>query len=316
MKLIYTIASIVLIHINCLSQQIEEPEKPLFENYVTLGTTNSKLNEISGMVASLNNPGFFWVHNDSGDEPKVYLVNKDMQILLTVFLEFGVYYENVVEDSGNKTKIKHIEAIKSIDWEDITMYTKENENYIVVGDIGDNSGQRSSIALYCFKEPVLNGMSNISISAEKMTLNYAEGARDAEALMFDPISDKMIILTKRDVKSKIYAFTFKPEKTIINSIGTLDLRLYVNDDEQTNKITAGDIDKYGNIILKNYSHVFLLKNPYKNQATDVLLNSFPLKLNYIVEPQGESLCWGLDLISFYTVSENRYGNLQPLYKYY
>ena len=45
-------------------------------NSQILGYVNSKkLNEVSGIVASIQNPGHFWVHNDSGDEANLYLIN-------------------------------------------------------------------------------------------------------------------------------------------------------------------------------------------------------------------------------------------------
>ena len=294
-----------------------EPLKPTFSMHEILGYTNNEiLNEISGMVASINNPGLFWVHNDSGDAPIIYLVNKDMVIILKVFLEKSIYYSIDIEQEGNNSRTSHIEDVRSIDWEDITITTKNNKNFIVVGDIGDNIGQRSSTSLYSFEEPIFKGTSNISVIADRMILNYAEGARDAEVLMSDPISGNMIILTKRDSKSKIYSFPFEPLKKTISSSGELNLTPLIFDDGHTNKITAGDIDKFGNVIIKNYSHVFLLENPDKISALELLLTVTPKEVNYIVEPQGESLCWGLDAVSYYTISENRYGQIQPLIKYY
>jgi len=57
------------------------------------------LNEISGMAASVKNPDCFWVHNDSGDEARLYLINTDGSIVSTVNL--------VTDHTDNR------------DWEDI-----------------------------------------------------------------------------------------------------------------------------------------------------------------------------------------------------
>ena len=39
-----------------------------------LGTVKTKkLKEVSGIAASIKNPGYIWGHNDSGNEPDVYL---------------------------------------------------------------------------------------------------------------------------------------------------------------------------------------------------------------------------------------------------
>ena len=38
---------------------------------------NNKLNEISGLVESHRFPGVFYAIEDSGNEPVVYIINKD-----------------------------------------------------------------------------------------------------------------------------------------------------------------------------------------------------------------------------------------------
>ena len=39
------------------------------------------LDEASGLAQSRTNPGVFWVHNDSGDEPRVYAVSRSGALL-------------------------------------------------------------------------------------------------------------------------------------------------------------------------------------------------------------------------------------------
>ena len=300
-----------------ITDNAQEPDKPEFVNYETFGTANNgRLNEISGMVASVNNPGLFWVHNDSGDDPIVYLVDNQMDIVQSVNLQNAVYHETVLDDNGNESEIARVESIRSVDWEDITMTSIDEGNFIVVGDIGDNRAQRRSVALYSFAEPIFDGSTEISVTANKMIIKYAEGPRDAETLMSDPISGELLIMTKRDPRSKIYSFPFVAKEMVIRSKGELNLTPLIEDDGFTNTVVAGDIDRFGNLILKNYSHVFLLENPDKISALELLLGTTPKELNYIVEPQGESICWGLDLISYFTISENRGGVPQPLFRYY
>ena len=45
---------------------------------------NAELYEASGLVASVNNPNHFWLINDSGNAPKVYLLDKQCKIARSV----------------------------------------------------------------------------------------------------------------------------------------------------------------------------------------------------------------------------------------
>ena len=50
----------------------------LFSNRIDLGIVeNLKIDEASGIASSKNNSHLVWVHNDSGDLPKIYGVGID-----------------------------------------------------------------------------------------------------------------------------------------------------------------------------------------------------------------------------------------------
>jgi len=63
------------------------------------------INESSGIVRSHTNPNCFWTHNDSGDKPRLFLVNRDGKTVARVGLS----------------------KAKAIDWEDIAIH--------IVGDV-------------------------------------------------------------------------------------------------------------------------------------------------------------------------------------
>ncbi|NJK83579.1 MAG: hypothetical protein HC912_06915 [Saprospiraceae bacterium] len=97
---------------------------------------NPKLNEISGIIASRTMPGYYWVHNDSGGEAELYLINEQAKHVATVQLE----------------------GIKNRDWEELGYYQDyaTDRGYLYIGDIGDNAAKHKQITLYRIEEPTLN----------------------------------------------------------------------------------------------------------------------------------------------------------------
>lgn len=100
--------------------------------------------ENSGIVRSRLQPDLFWIHNDSGDEPRVYAVHAD-----------GSDYRSTREAD---TPGVLISGAINVDWEDITV---DDEGHLIVGDTGNNGNDRRDLVLYYLFEP--------SASAERTT---------------------------------------------------------------------------------------------------------------------------------------------------
>ncbi|MEZ5196754.1 MAG: hypothetical protein R2764_10220 [Bacteroidales bacterium] len=93
------------------------------QTYVTpqvITTLSELINETSGL-ANLN--GELWTHNDSGDESVIYQLDPA---------------------NGNILRIVEIMNTANEDWEDITY----DENYLYIGDIGNNDGDRTDLRIY------------------------------------------------------------------------------------------------------------------------------------------------------------------------
>jgi len=104
-----------------------------------IGTLPSVANESSGIAKAGN--GSFWTHNDSGGKPELY----------------------EIDSTGKLLSIKVIPNSENTDWEDLTQ--DENGN-VYVGDFGNNSNARRSLAVY--KVP------SAGSEIEKITFNYAD----------------------------------------------------------------------------------------------------------------------------------------------
>jgi hypothetical protein len=92
--------------------------------------------ENSGIVRSRNHDNVFWMHNDSGDEPRIYAVRRDG----------SVYPSERYPDTPGTL----IGGAINCDWEDIAVM---HDGSLVVADVGNNSNARRDLVLYLLDEP-------------------------------------------------------------------------------------------------------------------------------------------------------------------
>jgi hypothetical protein len=92
--------------------------------------------EHSGIVKSRNWPDLFWMHNDSGDEPRIYPVQRNGKV------------EKSERDPD--TPGVEIAGAINVDWEDITV---DDRGRVIVADVGNNRNDRRDLVLYIVPEP-------------------------------------------------------------------------------------------------------------------------------------------------------------------
>lgn len=279
-----------LILLSCSMLTLSDTSKQLyFERFESadesVSMKSSTINELSGLASSRAHPSLFWAHNDSGDQARIFLINPSTGVIR---LEVA------------------LQGIKNVDFEDITMQTVGEQSYVIVGDIGDNSGHRPLVSLHRIKEPKSLNKKNIVIPKSKistMNIKYAEGARDAETLMSDTHGD-LIIVTKREDSNYIYGFEFEPGKTkTLTSKGRIEI----------NNLTAGDINRDGEIVLRNYAQIFYW--PASEQPANLRLTSEkPLGIPTAPEPQGEAIAWSNEF-GLYSIPEKPFMFEQVIFHY-
>lgn len=250
---------------------------------------NKKLSEASGLAASIQNKQILWTHNDSGGENKIFLLNQEGKDLA----------EFTIRDASNR------------DWEDIAICKHQSTFYVYVADIGDNNKAFSTYTIYKFKEPNLNNMTtatNTIEEVEKINFQYADGSRDAETLLVEPASQDIYIVSKRDVKSRLYVIRFPYSQTAVNVAQFLAELPFSG-------AVGGSVSPSGKeVLIKNYGKVFYWKKA-NNENLETLLQTKPIELPYTAEPQGEAIAWKADETGYFTLSEAA-GNLpQSLYFY-
>lgn len=253
---------------------------------------NEDLNEASGIVVSRSNPDALWAHNDSGGEPRIFLVGKGG--------------ENLGQFS--------LKGIKNRDWEDIAIGPgpEENQQYLYIGDIGDNAAQYDEKIIYRFKEPnvsiVKSGFDGEVVDMDIIRFKFPDGKRDAETLMIDPKTKDLYVISKRESEVSVYQLSYPYSTTEVNTLNNIAKLSLTN-------VVAGDISADGSgILVKTYSSIYC----WVKGDDETIAETFAkdgVRLPYFREPQGESIGWRVDGSGYYTVSEEIQGIEASLYFY-
>lgn len=265
---------------------------PSFDAGTRLGNVEAPtITEISGLVASRRAPGVLWVHNDSGDDPRIYALDRSGALLATVTLTDG----------------------KHRDWEDMALGPgpDDGKDYLYLGDIGDNKGKRKSIRVYRLAEPILDpgtrgGAAQLEIDDfEKLKMTYPDGPHDAETLLVDPADGTLYVITKAtEGPAWLYRYPppLRPGETVelerVREIaGTAGNQMW-----QTTP-TGGDISVDGSrILLRLYHHVWIWARSPDQSLADALAAE-PCVASQREEKQGEAIAFEPDGIGYLTISE-------------
>jgi hypothetical protein len=275
---------------------------PEFETGKVMGEiTNSEIDEASGMVSSINMPGMFWLHNDSGDRNRVFLINSAAKWMGTFTLN----------------------GVQNRDWEDIAISKfPDNENYLFVGDIGDNDANyNNEYFIYKFKEPktLPANTADVAINnVETIKFNYPDTSHDAEALMIDHATKDLYIVTKREERIKVYILAYPQSTTNINkALLVADLPIGGTLGGVPTGATAGDISiDNQEIIIKSYFQIFYWKLKKDETIKQAFSRSYDKLLPYNPVPQEEAIAFSHDNSGFYTIAEGtETRNIVNLYFY-
>jgi len=248
---------------------------------------DDSLCELSGIAASRRNPGVLYVHNDSGDAPRIYAINKKAQLLGAC----------------------SIEGATAGDWEDIAVGPgpDPNRSYLYIGDIGDNGAKRSEVIVYRVPEPKVDDIrpfGQMTIGpAEALRFVYPDGPRDAETLIVDPLTRDLYIASKRDLLPKVYRAAYPQsitQATKLEQVALLPFGLFP---------TGGSISPDGlRVIVRGYFHAVLWERP----AGEPLWHAFtgkPKAIPVAEEPQGEAICFDCKGEGYFTISEGKHPRL-------
>jgi hypothetical protein len=106
-----------------------------------------KLKEISSLEII---DGFYWGQNDSGGEAELYKISPT---------------------TGKLVQTVKVTNATNVDWEEMT----SSDEYIFIGDFGNNLGKRTDLTIYYFPKTKLNSDDEvIKVEAQKIEFSYPE----------------------------------------------------------------------------------------------------------------------------------------------
>jgi hypothetical protein len=242
--------------------------------------------ELSGFAASRHHAGVLWGHNDSGGAPELYALSEDGRSL-------GAY---------------HLDGVEAIDWEDMAA----GPDALYVGDIGDNGAERSTVTVHRVPEPDETPMAPGAplADAEAIELRYPSGPSDAEALLVDPRTGDLVIVTKSLIgASRILsapASALVPGAPVtLTDAGALQVPLpsLSGAGLPGTAVTGGDVSPDGSIVLlRTYRSVLAFERTDGQSLADALLGE-PCFGPQEEEPQGEAIAFTGDGAAYVTASE-------------
>ena len=144
------------------------------ENIEVLAELPRTISETSGLIFY---NGKLITHNDSGNSPQLFEIDTT---------------------SYQITRTVTITNVENIDWEDLA----QDEQYIYIGDFGNNSGTRKDLSIYRISKQEY--AQSDAVTAEQISFSYEDqtdftndGNSDWDAEAFFVLDDQLIVLTKQ-----------------------------------------------------------------------------------------------------------------------
>jgi hypothetical protein len=245
-----------------------------------------ELKEISGLAASRQNPGVVWVHDD-GDIKSVYAVQTSGDLVVQLTL-----------------------GKAATDCEDMAIGPGPGgDDYLYLGDIGDNDEDRDTIRVLRLAEPVLSDDSPARVAAEgveTLSLVYPDGPHDAESLLVDPHSGDVLIVTKDKRSATLYrapAASWTDDSPVaLQRMASIPVE----------SVSAGDVSRDGRwILLRREETGWLFERRTGEPLADALgrePKTVPVR-GGTQKKNGEAVAFHPDGSGYYTISE---GKRQPV----
>ena len=247
---------------------------------------NKDIDESSGIAVSIRNRDSFWTHNDSGDRPCLYLIDRSGETLADI----------------------RIKGARAKDWEDIASFKWGGSVYLIVGDTGKSIGSPRN-TLYIVNEPVINPRIKTIGPTIIIKFKYEDRHHDCESIAVDPVLGKIYLVTKsannKDRECRVY------ELPIPTTKGEFELTAQAIAVLKIPQTTAMDISPDGlRAIVLTYGDAY----EYTRDIDETWSEAFargPRRIKMPKRKQGESICYGPDGKTLYLTSE---GKTPPLWE--
>lgn len=203
--------------------------------------------ESSGLAVSGRHDGIVWTHPDGGTVARVM----------------------AVDESGDTVATVTLDGIDPYDPEALAPGTDGRSLWL--GDLGDNLEQRPDVSVFQFTEP--RELADRTVRATWFRFTYPDGPHDAEALLVDPSTGRLLVATKALGGAGLYR---APPQLVTEDAGTNRLERVA---DVPSLVTDGAFLPDGRFVLRSYTTAYVYDRPGHQVA------SAPLPR----QPQGESV---------------------------
>ncbi|MFJ9857340.1 WD40 repeat domain-containing protein [Streptomyces albogriseolus] len=139
-----------------------------------------RVTESSGLAASRQHPGVYWTHNDSDDGPHLYAVDGSTGDTVARLTLTGI---------GTPRDVEAISVGPG--------------DRLFVADVGDNlGGTWPYVWIYELPEP--ERLQDATVQATQYVVKYADGPRDAEAMVVHPKTGRVYLIDKHEDGGHLY----------------------------------------------------------------------------------------------------------------
>jgi hypothetical protein len=185
------------------------------------------ITESSGLAPSGRVPGVLWTMNDSGHRPVLYGIGPD----------------------GDTVARLVVSGVRDTDWEALAAGRDEKGRPVLwVGDIGDNGGSRRQVLVHRVVEPAK--LKDTRVQPQSFRLAFPGGPRNAEAMMVDPRTQRLYLVSKAATGAKVYAAPKRLDSRKVNRLTPVATAPAT--------VTDAAFLPDGRIVMRNYQRGFLL----------------------------------------------------------
>ncbi len=229
-----------------------------------------RINEASGIAASIVDPRVVYVQNDSGDAPRFFALDAR---------------------TGRTVAMHPVPGATNVDWEDLAVARdRRGVASVWLADIGDNDARRADVCIYRVDEP----RPGTAVGRpEVWRLRYPDGPHDAESLAVAPGGAAFIVTKSLLGSSAVYTVPARPGGVqTLRKIGEIRFAL-TGTPGGPNVVgelaaTGAAFSRDGTVLaVRTYTDAYLWRVAHGDVAA--ALRAAPVRVPLPAQPQGEGI---------------------------
>ena len=284
------------LHSVSLAPETESPSDAAGESFLNAASASTFLvgqiesrdiNELSGIAPVLGERDKYWAINDSGNKPQLFAMN------------------------GSGKHLGDIDIpVFNRDWEDLATFEFKGENWIAIGETGDNLRRQSVSSIYFFKQPDIKDLPKQLKLAYQLDFSYEDGPKNVESLSVSARERKIYLISKDDA-TNIYTLSLPgivsgdqtSSTQVARKTGVLAELKSTDDDAWWERTFAGSLlltptsldfsadDRMA--VVANYRHVYLFTRTGSEPWSVALARTPKILTSHRME-QSESVAFSAD----------------------